>query len=132
MNGRTPPASPRPPASTARPRSAASAINRLQEAFEGTRDRESYLAERVAAGVGGVPELVERFEGAGLGNVCVYLEKTGSESELTAVCLRRARIAKMVPAFPGSPDDKPSWRGWPDLPPGRAIPTLLRARRAPL
>src|SRR5262245_3908719 len=56
MNGSTPPASPRPPASTARPRSAASAINCLQKALEGTRDRESYLAERVAASVGGVPD----------------------------------------------------------------------------
>ena len=44
---------PRPPASTSRPRSAASAINRLQEALEGTRDRESHLAERVAASVTG-------------------------------------------------------------------------------
>ena len=51
MKGGTPPASPRPPASTSRPRSAASAINRLQEALEGTRDRESHLAERVAASV---------------------------------------------------------------------------------
>ena len=51
MKGGTPPASPRPAASTSRPRSAASAINRLQEALEGTRDRESHLAERVAASV---------------------------------------------------------------------------------
>jgi len=51
MRGGTPPASPRPAASTSRPRSAASAINRLQEALEGTRDRESHLAERVAASV---------------------------------------------------------------------------------
>src|SRR5215471_5169681 len=51
MKGGTPPASPRPPASTSRPRSTASAINRLQEALEGTRDRESHLAERVAASV---------------------------------------------------------------------------------
>src|SRR6516164_6598454 len=53
MRGGTPPASPRPAASTSRPRSAASAINRLQEALEGTRDRESHLAERAAASVNG-------------------------------------------------------------------------------
>src|SRR5215470_10555102 len=51
--GQNSPAPPRPPASTSRPRSAASAINRLQEALEGTRDRESHLAERVAASVTG-------------------------------------------------------------------------------
>ena len=51
MNDGTSRASPRPRASISRPRSAASVINRLQEALEGTRDRESHLAERVAASV---------------------------------------------------------------------------------
>ena len=51
VNDGTSPASPRPRASISRPRSPASVINRLQEALEGTRDRESHLAERVAASV---------------------------------------------------------------------------------
>jgi hypothetical protein len=76
MNGRTPPASPRPPASTARPRSAASAINRLREALEGTRDRESYLAEQVAASAGGVPDSLSDLRARALG-MFVFTWKNG-------------------------------------------------------
>ena len=57
-------------------------MNGLQEALEGARDRGSYLAERVAASVGGVPDPLSDLRARALG-IFVFTWKNGG-SEITA------------------------------------------------